>query len=72
MSKFIDEARALIDRIFHGSAEDEATKADVEELRIALEANMKADSENANTIEDVKTIMLEVLNKLAEAQPPQS
>lgn len=63
MSKFLDDARALLENIANGNADDAAVKADIETLKAAVASNESSDAE-------VKVIVTELLQKLAVSTPP--
>lgn len=69
MSQFLDDARAILERVAQGNAGDPAMKADIEALKTAVTANTDADTANAASDEEVKTLLTEILNKLAAAPP---
>ncbi len=63
MSQFLDDARAILERVAAGNASDPAIKADIETLKAAVASNESSDAE-------VKVIVTELLNKLAVSTPP--
>jgi hypothetical protein len=71
MSQFLDDARAILERVAQGNADTPQMKTDIAELKGLLTANTAADAENKAGDEEVKTLILEVLNKLAVSTPPE-
>jgi hypothetical protein len=63
MSQFLDDARAILERVAQGNASDPAMKADIADLKAAMNDNDASDQE-------VKTLLTEILNKLAASTPP--
>lgn len=61
MSQFLDDARALIDKISTGDNNDAETKAAVADLKAKLEENGALDA-------DQSTVINELLAKLAASE----
>ena len=70
MSQFLDDARAILERVAQGNGDLPGMKEDVEALKTMLTANTEADAANKASDEEVRTLLLEILNKLAVSTPP--
>ena len=69
MSEFLENTRALINRIATGSPSDAQMAADLADLKAKYEANAAADAENKVNDEEVKVVFYELLEKLAASKP---
>lgn len=63
MSQFLDDFRAVLQQVANGQAEEEATKAAVQDLQTRLTANELADADRA-------TAIMELTQALANSTPP--
>lgn len=70
-SQFLTDARVILERIAVGSPGDPTMRADITTLQEAIITNNAADADNAASDAEVKTLLLEILNRLAEAPAPE-
>jgi hypothetical protein len=68
MSEFLENARALINRIAVGTPSDETMAADIAALKAGFEENARAVGENKISDDEVKAVFTELLEKLAASK----